>query len=342
MGLTPFLQAAPSGPDPRDTKNPFGVLDFLDWNQDWNGFQYDSPAKIERAAALMEKAGVGMVRQPFPWNTMEEEKGRIQFDRYDQILDILGRHHIAVLGLISYSALWTHREWNAPPDPEAFLKFTRAVVRRYKDRIKYWELWNEPDHSTYWNKQDQMQTYTELLKVFTPAVKEEDPTAMVVLGSGNTAFPIRQMYRNGAKAFFDVVNIHPFWDPLKPNAILGVQGIYKGVLKAMEENQDTNKPIWITEVGCPGIPPLKNPPTWWEGKATTETEQAAWVTTVYQEALTWPGVERIFWAFFRDTDHFHDAVDYFGLLRRNFSPKPSYNAYRRASREWRLKHKSDK
>ena len=41
----------------------------------------------------------------------------------------------------------------------------------------------------------------------------------------------------------------------------------------------------------------------------------------------------IFWAFFRDTqDHFKDAVDHFGLVRHDFTPKAAYAAYRAAAR----------
>ena len=46
----------------------------------------------------------------------------------------------------------------------------------------------------------------------------------------------------------------------------------------------------------------------------------------------WKGVEKIFWAFFRDTDHhFQCGTDYFGLVRLDFTPKPAYRAYRKAA-----------
>jgi hypothetical protein len=41
-------------------------------------------------------------------------------------------------------------------------------------------------------------------------------------------------------------------------------------------------------------------------------------------------VEKIFWAFFRDTpNHFGDGVDFFGLVRNDFSKKPAFTMYQR-------------
>jgi beta-glucosidase/6-phospho-beta-glucosidase/beta-galactosidase len=31
----------------------------------------------------------------------------------------------------------------------AWLRFVEAVVTRYKDKIRYWEIWNEPNHRAY-------------------------------------------------------------------------------------------------------------------------------------------------------------------------------------------------
>jgi hypothetical protein len=74
---------------------------------------------------------------------------------------------------------------------------------------------------------------------------------------------------------------------------------------------------------------------WWLGRNPGEQEQAVWLTLVYQALPAEPKVEKVFWAFFRDTDrHFKDGTDYFGLVRHDFSPKPAYRAYMRSSREW--------
>ena len=144
---------------------------------------------------------------------------------------------------------------------------------------------------------------------------------------------LKQIYRNGGKDYFDIVNIHPFTDPLLPNAMEGYRGTYRAVYKAMEKYSDTNKPIWFTEIGCPGLASSESV-GWWSGKSPDEEGQAKWVMKVYQEGLKWPGVQRIFWAFFRDTSgHFGNDVDHFGLIRNDFSEKPSYAAYQKIAKK---------
>jgi len=46
------------------------------------------------------------------------------------------------------------------------------VVERYKDRVRHWQLWHEPDNPMFWQREDQMQKYTQLLRLFIAA--EED------------------------------------------------------------------------------------------------------------------------------------------------------------------------
>ena len=317
--------------DARDSLSPYGVLAMLDWNHDWNDHMYNTPLKVEHAITMMQEAGVGLVRQNISWDDVEPEKGKFDFEKYDTLIDSLNSHDLRMLGLLCYTALWTGREWNAAPDTDLFLIYVRKVVRRYKDRVKYWEIWNEPDHDTYWLERDGMKSYVALLKAVYPVIKEEDPTAVVVLGSVSTPFPLRDMYRQGAKGNFDIVNVHPFVSPQAPDALKKVHGIYVGVKKVMAEFQDEDKPIWFTEIGCPGVEDPAHAAGWWEGKAPTEQQQADWVTAVYGEPLHWPGVQKIFWAFFQETKHFGNAVDNFGLIRRDFTPKPAYEAYRLAA-----------
>jgi hypothetical protein len=331
LSLFSPLQAAD---DPRDSPNPYGVLAFLTWNHDWNDHQYDSHEKVERGARLINEAGAGFVRMDFSWNDLEPEAGAFDFVHQDAIVNILEKHDLRLLGVLVYNARWENPQWNSAPDREKYVRYARAVVRHYKDRVKYWEVWNEPDHKDYWQPQDHMKAYTALLQETYAAIKAEDPTARVLLGglTNSAPFALRQVYKNGGRGSFDIMNIHPFVNPIhgktvNAKAIKGVYGVYASVLKVMKEFGDGGKPIWITEVGCPGIIATDAPSGWWAGATPLEDQQAAWVTVVYQQALTWPGVQKVFWAFFRDTAHFWNDVDRFGLLRRDFTPKPAYAAY---------------
>lgn len=330
--LLTFAASASAAGDARDSDSPFGVLDFVAWDHDWNGHHYGGD-KVERAAALMQEAGVGFVRMDFLWSDIEPEKGRFDFARYDRIVDTLRAHDIRILGLLHYNVPWASKHWNDAPDPALYTRYAAETVKHFKDRVKYWEIWNEPDYAVYWQPQDDMKSYTELLKKVYPALKAADPTCAVVLGglSQSPSIQLKRIYHDGGKEFFDVVNLHPFVDPSLPNVMELLRGTYRSIYKEMAKNGDAAKPIWFTEIGCPGVD--SGAKGWFLGKSQTEAEQARWVERVYNAPLEWPGVKKIFWAFFRDTDdHFKNDIDRFGLVREDFSKKPAFEAYKKIAK----------
>lgn len=324
-----------SAEDVRDSKSPYGVLDFPQWNHEWNNHFYDTPEKLERSAALMEAAGIRWLRMDFLWADVEPEQGRFDFSHYDHIVTIFHKHGIRILGILEYNPAWRPVSWNSAPDVPTYLAYVQKTVAHYKDRVKYWEVWNEPDQKTYWEPQDDLKAYSELLRATYPLIKKEDPTARVLAGAASDyiARALRSLYKQAGKESFDIVNIHPFIDhPAAANALKSFQTLYNDVRRVMEDFGDIGKPIWFTEIGSPGIGPKTPKHDWWGGVAPTEEQQAVWLETVYKNALQWKGVEKIFWAFFRETDdHFHNAVDSFGIVGVDFAPKPAYKAYQKVT-----------
>ncbi len=337
-----FASSCSAGPDRRDSESPFGVLDFLPWNHDWNKHHYGSPEQVEKAAVLMHEAGIRFVRMDILWADVEPEQGKFDFKKYDELIGILTKHDIRILGLLNYNMPWSAKEWNAAPDRALFANYVREVVHRYKKQIKYWEIWNEPDDKLYWQPQNYMQDYTLLLKDVYAVIKKEDKTARVVLGGLAKFIPVslKHIYANGGKDSFDIVNCHPFQDPRLPTAIGQLKGAYMAMHKVMEANGDGKKEIWFTELGCPGAEKGAKPYTgWWLGPTPSEDLQAKWLAKIYTKALEWPGVKRIFWAFFRDLDGFFDtSVNDFGLVRVDFSKKPSYETYQKITQEYYATH----
>jgi hypothetical protein len=319
--------------DPRDALSPWGVLAFLAWDHPWNDHHFP-PAAIARGAAAMKDAGIGMVRMDFLWADIEPSPGVFQFDRYDDIVRIVRAAGVQVLAVLHYNPTWRPGPWNQAPEPDRYVRYIRAVVSHFKDRIRSWEVWNEPDHPNYWQPQDGLAAYAALLKQSYASIKEEDPTSRVLVGGLSQQIPenLRRLYELGTGPYFDVANIHPFMTPLGDFALGHVKNICSQVRDMMEIAGDGSKPLWVTEIGCPGVrgAAIKN---WWLGKNPTEEQQAQWLTQVYQSLLSDGGVDKIFWAFLRDTPaHFKDGVDFFGLLREDFTPKPAYHAYRRLAR----------
>jgi len=312
--------------------NPYGVLDFLCWNHAWNNDHYPSRSSIDRSISLMKKCGIGIVRMDFLWQDIEPVAGRYNFAKYDYIVDALSRSNIAILGVLSYQV---NREsprtgWNVPSaDHTPFLRYCENVCRRYKDRIKFWEIWNEPDSKIYWEPQDGLVEYVRLLRGAYKVLKHADPLCSILNGGLSAGLDsVNRLYANGAEDCFDIMNIHAFESPINKDAINRVVEYVNATALVMDRNGDDKKKIWVTEIGCPGVKSGTKVPNSWLGENPTEFQQASWVTQVYLEVLALDRVDKVFWAFFRDTNnHWNDGTDYLGIIRNDFSPKPAFRAY---------------
>lgn len=319
--------------------SPFGALAFLNWNHAWNNYMYPDKATLNKAVRLLKEAHIGWVRMDFLWQDIQPLKDQFDFAKYDYIVELLSRNNIKILGLLDYYADWASPKglWNYPAeDKSLFIQYCSKVVQRYQDKVKYWEVWNEPDSHTYWFNQDGLVSYCRLLKDVYTALKKIDPECKILnggLASGLSS--VNRLYDNGARDYFDIMNIHIFETPLDNEAIKRVTAYAKAVHKVMSRNGDGNKKIWVTEIGCPGIrkdPAVNN---WWMGPNSDEQTQAVWLKDVFKNLLVLPMVEKVFWAFFQDTKkHWDNGVDYFGLVREDFFKKPSFGAYKQSFNSW--------
>jgi hypothetical protein len=323
-----------------NTNNPFGILEFLHWNHAWNNYKYPTEEELTKAIALMKEAGVGCVRMDFLWDDIEPKEGVFSFAKYDTVVDLLSGNNIDILGLLNYSASWalSCEKWNCPPsDFGLFVNYAVKVAQRYKGKIKYWEVWNEPDSGVYWSVQDGLKSYCSLLKDVYAALKEIDPECKVLNGGlANGPISVNRLYDNGAKDYFDILNIHIFENPLNAVSIKAVTAHPKLAYKIMSRNGDAHKKIWVTEIGCPGVKRGQKAKNWWAGKNPSERQQAKWVEDIYNQLLKNPAVEKVFWAFFRDCkEHWKNGTDYFGIVRWDFSKKRAFSSYQKCFKRWK-------
>jgi len=323
-----------------NSDSPFGVLEFLHWDHPWNNYKYPDKKSLKKAVRLMKEAGISWVRLDFLWGDIEPQQGTFKFAKYDQIVEAVTAEGISILGILHYSADWASScgAWNCPPkDNKLFVNYAINVASRYKDKVKFWEIWNEPDSGTYWKPQDGLKSYCILLKDVYFALKKIDPGCIVLNGGlAEGIGSVNRLYDNGAKDYFDILNIHIFQSPLNQGAIHAVTSYPKIAYKVMKRNGDGNKKIWVTEIGCPGVRRGSRTANWWMGENPDEAQQAEWVKHVYKGLLADQSVAKVFWAFFRDCQgHWSNGVDYFGLIKWDYSKKPSFKAYRQVVDEYK-------
>ena len=127
------------------------------------------------------------------------------------------------------------------PQPSAWAAFVRQTVTQAAGRVKYWELWNEPAVTGYWDGTTEQ--LVEQSRVAYEIIKELQPDAVVLSPSmvqteGYGAFTDR--YLAGGESS-DVIAFHAYADT--PDAITPVIES----LRASMRKYGVNKPIWNTE-----------------------------------------------------------------------------------------------
>jgi hypothetical protein len=225
--------------------------------------------------------------------------------------------------------------WNKYWKPTSFAdyaSFAKRIVTRYKAKgVHAYEVWNEPNLSSFWPSGPSAADYTNMLKAAYPAIKAADPSATVITGgvSRNDYNFVKAMYAAGAKPYFNAVGSHPYTssDPTQcwtdPNGLKSINAFcgIESVRNVMVSNGDSAKGIWLTEVG-------------WSTSSggVSESVQSTFLTNAFHKLADYPYVAHAFWYSFRNNywsnNNANDIEANYGLVKVDFSQKPSYNAFK--------------
>jgi hypothetical protein len=347
----PPLETEPYVPIAQVGLNPYAVNTFLE--------QEVEEAKVRRSLQMIRDAGFHWIRQQFPWEDIEiHGKGDFQdrrtqppksaWEKYDRIVDLAQEYGLEIIARLDNPPAWSRAQGDAlgtfapPDDLNDFGDFVHAVVSRYRGRIKYYQIWNEPNIYPEWGEQPvDPVAYTQLLKVGYSRAKEADPEAVIIsaglaptteMGPKNVSDLVflQEMYDAGAKGYFDIISVQGYglWtgpddrrvDPSRTNFSRPLL-----IREIMVRNGDEDKPIWAAEVGWNALP-QEFPGTPVYGRVSEEL-QARYAVRAYERAQEeWPWMGVIcYWFFKRADDREKDQpFYYFRLVEPDFTPHPVY------------------
>ncbi len=292
-----------------------------------------SRSEVERQARLMESAWLRMARESFDWNRLEPSKGWFEWAKFDQAVEVARAHHVDLVGRLEFSAAWASsapgsvaasaRQFYAPASNTDFAAYATAVVHRYKDRVKVWEIWNEENSATFWKPAPSAAAYASLLKAAYAAIKAEDPTATVLFG-GTVGFDKAFMdgvVAAGAWSSFDALAVHTYV-AIQPEPSMMVTWLDNA--RAYLDTKGT-KPIWVTEFGW----------STYTGSGgsyigATEARQAEYTARGYLHAAR-VGVRGIFAYELLEHGASNSILDNYGLVETGGRQKPVYTALRRVA-----------
>lgn len=390
-GPESYLPAQFNGLAEGDNKVFLPVLnnDFL-WNQP---FGFEAGATLTNNGTLMNRAkqlSSKWVRLGgrISWREMQPNEG----DPVNPALLVDFNNELRAIrnaGMTPVVIINDHPKWATGSDYTcaavradkfaAYADFIRQVVAYYKQpefNVHNWELGNEPDvdprlledlNSVFgcWGDIEDLayyggDHYGEMLKVVTPVIKAEDPTAKVWIGglllnSPDTTDPnlgkpenfLRGILHVGAGAYFDILPYHayiPYLKEINGQVVVidhdtsypdypwneyggGVRG-KAAYLRDKMADYGVSKPLFINEIALMCHP---NNPTWCNPPDITFFQmQANHLVRTYGRGLS-VGLMGFTW-YTLDGPGWRNS----GLLENKNDPRPAYYAYQQLIRE--LKH----
>ncbi len=324
------------------------------------------PAKVERELELLARAGIGLIRQEIQWIEIEphakgvyiDNHGEDSWAKFDRMIDLAQGFGIEVLARLDRAPPWATPGFNPqenpsiqmpPADVTDFADFAAAVAERYRGRVKYFQIWNEPNLFGEWGgRPPDPAAYLDMLREVGAAIRAANPDAVIVLaglaptietGPDNLSdlLFLERLYQLGAKGAFDVASSMSyglFTGPRDPRIEAPRTNFPRAVLwrEIMEAHGDVRTPIWASEYGWMSLPPG------WQGDQGiwgnhSAADQAAWTVDGIRRAREqWPWLPTIIiWAsrWPHDT-HPDDPTPFFGLLTKDLEPRDPLLAVERA------------
>ncbi len=334
--------AAPSGASAKVPRGFFGVA--------VDGPALTAGGGLGAQASAIRATGTRSVRAAAYWSDLEPEAGQLQLGSFDALVLDAARKGLSVLPVVHRTPSWAAARPNVgsspPADPATYARFLARLVARYgpsgtlwrehpevaKLSIRKWQIWNEPDLTTYWDDPNWAPGYVRLLKAARKALKKADPHSVVVAaGMTRKAWAdLRKLYAAGGRNSFDVAAIHPY-----SREVGNVLEIVKRSRQVMRLAGDSRKPLLLSEISWSSGKGRSTTNYGWEfSEAGQATRVKAIVPLLAKNRLAL-GLDGVYWyTWMTDVPGGPNSFEYSGLRRLGTDgrpvDKPALAAWRKA------------
>jgi hypothetical protein len=257
------------------------------------------------------------------WKDLEYKKGDWHFGAVDKYVTAAQQHNVEPVLTLALSPTWASSRPNDPPNGfpaepkniDDWRDYIRTVAGRYKNKVHYYEMWNEPNYNKMYS--GDTRKMVELVREANRIIKEVSPDARIISPSptfGDKGIEwLADFLRQGGGQYVDIIGFHYY-----------VSGGPESMLGLIQRTKDTmarygagDKPIWDTEATWPitnGTP---------GSHGLSFDDASAYISRGY--LLQWAaGVER--WYFYA----WDDRIE--GLITPDGADKPTAKAYAEVER----------
>ena len=292
-----------AGADPArawDVDSPYAVTAFIPSTTRWDA---------------IAGAGIGWGRCGFGWREIETAQDVFNWATTDNAVTQANARGIKIYAGLGYTPAWASAgggQEDPPTNPADWYDFVFQCVSRYKDDIKYWELWNEPNLSFFWGG-TRSQFINDILKVGADAVHAADPDAMVVapeLSSCCQASTWMQECLQQVGDRIDIICYHQYDGGDAPAGRLSALDSMHNFIDSIGYG---GKPLWNSECGFRS-----------DASGMNERKQGEYLIDMLEGTNARPWLQAFYWYQIWEAE----AGERWGLLYQDQTPKPSWYAYR--------------
>ncbi|HVT63036.1 MAG TPA: carbohydrate binding domain-containing protein, partial [Legionellaceae bacterium] len=231
-------------------------------------FMYYSLTNAQNEIDKIHSAGLNSARFDVSWKNLEtadDTYDNTYVTLLDNVLDYMKTKNIRPIITFLETPSWANGGCGNMCPPTNMQKYADAIgflAQRYASTHPdiIWEIWNEPNSSTFWSSGPSGADYARMLRLSYTSIKAENTNYKVLGGSivFNDPDFLKNMYAGGAKGYFDALAIHPYafsdsTTAYTPDDTSNPQYSFKQAIEDLEQTMadygDTNKPEYITEFG---------------------------------------------------------------------------------------------
>ena len=312
---------------------------------------------LDRLLPFIDELGVGWVRDEVYWEQVEPEKGRLVVPAHlKRWTDAVAQKGIRIVLVFNGG----HKAYEDRYDPEGYSRAAAFLARELKGKVQAIEVLNEPANFGYskfyggrWNGWEADKTvspwvgrYVTLLNTAAKAIKAAVPE-MKVIGLGSVAPVNFRQIQMGLAPEVDGIVDHPYSFRTVPELLpfAATEGILErdgmatadrrgsfssqmSMYRELAAKHGRARELWLTEWGFPNH--IEREAKQYAGY--TSEAQAKYALRRFAQTLGL-GIEVSIWYdLWEDGNNPYEAEHRFGMIARNYEPKPVYQAVQRLAR----------
>ncbi len=225
------------------------------------------------------------------WSNLNPSQGTYTWANLDALVNNSLSHNVELVYTFGYVPAWASTNPTGscdgntagscyPPNLQAWKDFVTQITTRYQGKIKYWELWNEPNATNFWKG-----TNTHLVAMAREAytiIKNSGGIVLTPAPQGTSSPAWMDAYLGaGGQWYADIITFHSYlYDA--PEALIPLVDSMRNV---QAKYSLSTRPLWDTEHSWGNN-------TWPMG--ANEDQQSAWLARFLVLSYT-KGIQRSFW-----------------------------------------------